>query len=1043
MAAKPGKNPAASDDDLQDAFTDAPPDSIDDLLDDVDGYEEDGGAGGEPETDDKPRGNRLKKDKSAKPGRLQSILRSPPSRPGEQNLLQSRFLAGLLALIAVLTLASGTVYFMMNRNIVQQRYDLAMSEQEQGNYTLAIKSWNDFLAEFPGNSQYEAAVYNRDRCLVEKEVSSSTPDWAAGLKALESYVQQHRDQPSFDDVQREYVAETARRIAEGALETAQRTRARSLLAVATEAEKLLDRHALAATPPVEIKERLARNYKQAEALVLQQETLNATFEKMDAAINRKDPILAFDARRLLLDRYPELTADKGLAARHAKALEVEQQLIARDDSSSDALTDERATPFATPLTLALHTRALTDEVSAGRTVLAVGQDCLFGVDTITGDLVWRRVIGLDTPFAPVRVDAAVPAALYFDTNHRELVLVQQTDGALIWRQPVGQMASAPPLVESGQIFLPTVDRALHLIDLASGQATARLKFSRSLAASPVLLSDNTHLLVAGEQAVLYVLKARPLECVSVVYSGHPQGSIRAPLLPMGKLVLMAENDRKDSARLRVFDAADPAARLPVVAEERVRGQVLDAPILRGKDLFVSSTYERVAAFTVSDDLSQQVLTPRASIQVDGAQPAAMYLAAGPDGQLWMASTAVRKFQLKGASIQLDDRHTAVGFASQPLQTVGELLFSGRKMPYSDGVTFSQIERGDMVSRWKTVVGARILAAAATSPQSILCLDEEGNLFQVTQTELQNGGFRHRANGQLELPEGMTAPLRARAFEGGRIVADCGGQTPRVWVVSPQGQVEQTIDLDAPLEAAPVIIAERLVLPLPGRLKAVSLRAGLPAVDDFLPGFERGEDRTWRHLINVDAKAAVAADSAGTVLRVEYAEMPVPHLKETARLDLGQPIDVELSQGGGMVFVAPSTGKLHVLDAVSLTPSADVSLPAPCTNRPWYVEGFLFVETEQRNLNCYQVESGRAQPLWSQEIGAPGLAGTPVVAGSGFFAVTRNGNVVALDPASGERHAEASLGQPVTLAPQSLGNFVVVPAVDGSLYRIESVLEGGQ
>src|SRR5690606_26912543 len=138
------------------------------------------------------------------------------------------------------------------------------------------------------------------------------------------------------------------------------------------------------------------------------------------------------------------------------------------------------------------------------------------------------------------------------------------------------------------------------------------------------------------------------------------------------------------------------------------------------------------------------------------------------------------------------------------------------------------------------------------------LDEEGNLFQVTQAELQNGGFRHRANGQLELPDGLSSPLRARAFEGGRIVADCGGATPRVWVVSPQGQVEQAVDLDAPLEAAPVIVANRLVLPLPGRLKAVSLRPGLPAVDDFLPGFERGEDRVWRHLVGVDANAVVAA-----------------------------------------------------------------------------------------------------------------------------------------------------------------------------------------
>ena len=55
------------------------------------------------------------------------------------------------------------------------------------------------------------------------------------------------------------------------------------------------------------------------------------------------------------------------------------------------------------LTLAVHTRAVTTEVSDGRKVFAVAADSVYGIDAVTGTPLWRRVIGLNTPFAPIAV----------------------------------------------------------------------------------------------------------------------------------------------------------------------------------------------------------------------------------------------------------------------------------------------------------------------------------------------------------------------------------------------------------------------------------------------------------------------------------------------------------------------------------------------------------------------------------------------------------------------------------------------------------------
>ena len=82
-----------------------------------------------------------------------------------------------------------------------------------------------------------------------------------------------------------------------------------------------------------------------------------------------------------------------------------------------------------------HTYSGTGEVSVGRTVFAVAKDCCYGIDTITGEPLWRRVIGMDSPFFPIPVETSVSGVLLFDTNHNELTLLERRSGQLVWRQP--------------------------------------------------------------------------------------------------------------------------------------------------------------------------------------------------------------------------------------------------------------------------------------------------------------------------------------------------------------------------------------------------------------------------------------------------------------------------------------------------------------------------------------------------------------------------------------------------------------------------------
>lgn len=70
------------------------------------------------------------------------------------------------------------------------------------------------------------------------------------------------------------------------------------------------------------------------------------------------------------------------------------------------------------LVLARRTRLRSDEASTGEGVLAVAEDSLFRLDSVSGELLWRRTVGLDLPFFPLSVAGQEPGVLVYHTLRR-------------------------------------------------------------------------------------------------------------------------------------------------------------------------------------------------------------------------------------------------------------------------------------------------------------------------------------------------------------------------------------------------------------------------------------------------------------------------------------------------------------------------------------------------------------------------------------------------------------------------------------------------
>lgn len=982
--------------------------------------------------DDAPQARRAPSGK-AMSDRLRTALHHQRGRPGEEDTLRSPVVLGLGGLAFLLLLLAGVFYFIGERRSTQEEFDAARAVFDEGKYNQAITQLEEFANTHLGHPLEQTALMLAGLAGADRHLSGAVKDWPKGLAALKTFIQDSRDFDGFED-QHAGITDRASRIARGAAQAAAKTFDRSLLKVSDDAVSLVGTYTPKDDPPTDFLQEVARLRRESEAAILQHETFDEALASLTAAIEADDPMQALVIRRDLLVRYPEFAKDQRLAEQMQATLQTEANRTKVEALDRPALTDDDSPPA--PLTLVFFARSRTDVVSVDEAVCVIAKDGMYGVDTITGAPVWRRVIGLNTPFFPLR-EPGTPSLIAFDTRRNELIRLHQNTGELIWRQPLGEPVAGEPLLDEGQLYVPTRSGSLFKVDLQSGTASTRVQFSQPIS-GPVALLDRTHLVVAGDREVLYTLTKQPLECVAASYLSHPPGSVAAPLLSIGPYVLMSENTGAQQSTLRLLQASDPS-NLSQVAAADVAGRVLDLPVIRGRDLFVPSTGERIAALTVSDDRGQPPLIAGPTYQVQGGGESTIYLATGPDRQLWMAASALRKLQLTATALEADQKVVAIGLSTQPLQYVGGTMFNARQRPFTSAVTFTQTNRDELTSDWQAVVGARVIASNVVDrgKPSLVCATEAGHVFRTTAEDWQEGRFFGDAV-RLPLSAELREPIFAIPFGEGQLAVTANGDEPRLWLISRLGQVDAAYPLEGPLQAAPAALGRRFLLPLAGRL-VLSTSPGQPPVEPYALPSDEAETERWRQVVAVDEQNAVAVTESGRVLQIRQQTNPRSHLAEVTRIDLQAPVSGAADVRDGRIAIADTQQQVRVLDALTLDATGRRTLDAPITNDVWLLGDAVLVETGSSQLHCLELGDELAS-RWEQplDLGEAALAGRPLLDAESLLVPLVDGRVLRVSAATGELQAELHAGCRLSGAVLELEGRQIVTSLDGSLIRVSEL-----
>lgn len=965
--------------------------------------------------------------------RVSTALAADRVRPGEQDIFKSPLILGLGGGGLVVLLVTAMIWFLMGRQVAFQHYDRAVKEFSEGRYTQAIGLFESFLEKYPGHSLSADARIGVGRARIQKELSGATPSWKRGQEELEKFIEEHRNDADFKSLQ-PGISQFAEQIGIGAAKTAGQVRDPDLLVISADATRRLEQFADPQNPPLAGLEQIRTLTEQAKAAIRKQKTFDDAFVIIDRALQQSEPIAVLHERAKLLQTYPDFANQKRVREALQKAIEIERSVVSVTDLDQPATAEEPPFDDKTCIIPVEHTRSRTDESASGRYVYAQAHDALFAVDITTGEVAWRKLNAPHPPFFPVLTAGEQPGLLIGESNPPSLVLRHAETGRLIWRQSIPAAISGSPLILEGEIFIAARNRSLYRLDLDSGRLKEQLTFSQDVVGPPMVTHDGEHLLIAGDAALLYGLSIRPWKVVSITFSAHPPAAVAVPLLAMGKLALMCENDRLDSCRLRVWEASVPQEGLTEAPAVRISGQVFDRPVLRGSQLVVASTGERLEAFTVNDDPEKRGLTSIGSYKVQDGYQGPQQLSLGPDQQFWLASSAFRRFQVSNDSLRADSNTTAPGIASQPLQLIGEQFFVARRPPYAAGVVLTQIDRERMAGSWRTTLGSQLLAWTAGRNGGLVAASETGTVFTLSTSRLKQGGFEMRSAVALEVPTDVVDPLGAARLSDGRLAVWCQGPTPRLWLINTLGQLESAVPLEDPVIAPPIALKQGLVLPQRGRLKWHTSAKDGPRIQDFVAAVDEGAAVEWRFTLPLDDKEFLICDAEGRLSRIQIRQDDVMHLAEAAKFKLPQPVDVAPVLQDDELWIADAAGTLFRLDSRSFDVKGQRDFGQPAQG-VWSDGSSCYVQLTDGTLHAVTSDNGLSDRWTAQRKGVE-LLGSPVKHGDQLLWVGRTGLVLQLSAETGRETAGAQLPQSLALGLTTVEDALFASAIDGSIYVVK-------
>jgi outer membrane protein assembly factor BamB len=977
----------------------------------------------------------------AKPSPLAKSV-TPLRRP-TKNVWDSPLLLIGGGTLGIILVAFALLLYALTRGSAAEMFNKAEEEYRGGSYATALAIYEKFLQQYPDDPNASLARVRRGMATL-RQVTDDAKNPRLGLETAEQVLPQIETEEKFSEARSELstiLPDIADGFATQASQAADGARKADLVKSAGEALGLVNNPAYLPASLRKDREghigRIVDKLKAAERSMQQDKDLAGALEQISAAADKGKAADAYRLQADLLRTYPGLATNPQLVAATRKIGEKERQLVTVSSGGPAPLTKDH--PAGSESVVISFREAAAPAAASVRPVFVLVEGGVYGIDSVSGRVLWRRFVGYETTNQPVSLAAGDAAdAVLIDDRRHELLRVKGGTGELVWRQALDADA-AGPVIAGNRIFVTTRKGRLLAVETATGEVAATAELPQGADIAPAVRQSRIYQL--GEHSTLFVLDASSLACTETVYLGHRAGELFVPPVAVLDQVLIVTSPADDYSEIQVLSPDPKTKRLaPFGRSQRLKGRVVTPLAVSGA---------RVAAIT---DLGQ--------VAVDDIDPAGAKehwrLVAGLDAsetvprrgycelernQLWVASHRRTLYEVQASLSQLSlkksENHDDAFLA--PLVLERDVLVQVRRRSGVPAVLIEGCNATSGDTLWTTHLAAPLVALVPSeSRQTADALTAEGRLYslasdQFATRQTDKPAFSPGASGAAILP------VASLATNGQMLVWTESHSSGQVHLYDVKaGTTPAAVSLPAKAAASAISFSGGVLAPLAnGSVVWLPPSGAAVKTAPFMPPLVPDALPLWtKPLALADDKTFLISDGRSSVYAVTKKDSPQPQLAVVGQSATSGPIVSPLVLAGS---TAVGVVRQERSDAVAGFDSRGAAAfePVPLEGRvqlgPFAVGGLAFVAAEPDGLVCL-TSDGKVR--WQLPPDRGNLAGPPLAIADGDLLVAyQSGNICRLDPATGKELAHHDLAEPLLGPVCLLGQQAFLAGSDGVVHRV--------
>ena len=698
-------------------------------------------------------------------------------------------------------------------------------------------------------------------------------------------------------------------------------------------------------------------------------------------------------------------------------------------------------------------------------VLGLTRGVLYALDARSGELRWARRVGADNASLPVYLPASPTSPgcyLVVSSDQKTLTAVNAMTGAPLWRQRLSGVPVGAPALVGRHVLIATASGSVDQIDAVSGTALGRFDVGQPMTVGLAVQPSSGYLFAFGDEFTVYVMDVIQQKCVGLLYSGHEAGSLvstplilpdpdPAPLKAAGTaagwLVMTEVHD--GNSRLRVFrlplQTPDDAA-LPL--DLQVKGWSWSGPYFDGEHLALATDAGQFAVWGVKQHGNRDaVVFPifRNEALAGKASPGAAAVVHAHAGDFWIAaSSGVQRVRL---SISPETGPVGRMVWNAPMEA-SSFLHAAINESSRNGKLLALV-------RQTSHIGATSLVALDCDSGDVAWQRELGVVFVDEPIVAANVVWAHDGQKLISIrwkkddAKTPTATIVPFSGEGNSFLIKGTGDkrivlhqtsdkslTTTLLAIEPAGDKGKlSFPLPSSCSGTPALGKGAVVVPLAdGILTRLPLEGGPASQGPAWRGVGVDE-RQPGHVTALKDGDYVITDGEAGLQVVSWAEPKVWQKKASAHLSrriIAPPAMVDDHR----IAVGDSADTISLLGVERLNVIRQWSLGGKITQGPFVRGGRIGCVIGKNRLVWLDPDS--ANPAWEYAFVAS-IVGAPNLIDGRVIVADLAGNIVALDPATGEtaglgysiRPAVAPATTPVSLGDRTL----LVPLTDGSFLTL--------